>query len=81
VKIAGNVRIRGHSCFYRSALIFECEQDAFEACKNRCLYSEGDVFVDSATKAPLWPGMRENLATNSGTFPVRAWAKKFPADH
>ncbi|MFK7834646.1 MAG: dihydroxy-acid dehydratase [Sulfitobacter sp.] len=50
--------------FTGPALIFECEQDAFEAVQNRT-YSEGDVFVIRNEGPRGGPGMREMLATTA----------------
>ena len=50
--------------FTGPALIFECEQDAFEAVQNRS-YSEGDVFVIRNEGPAGGPGMREMLATTA----------------
>ncbi|MBD3665605.1 dihydroxy-acid dehydratase [Sulfitobacter sp. TSTF-M16] len=50
--------------FTGPALIFECEQDAFEAVQNRT-YSEGDVFVIRNEGPAGGPGMREMLATTA----------------
>ncbi|MFL4469572.1 dihydroxy-acid dehydratase [Tateyamaria armeniaca] len=53
-----------HQIFTGPALIFECEQDAFEAVQNRT-YSEGDVFVIRNEGPAGGPGMREMLATTA----------------
>ncbi len=62
------VKIAGMSdediVFTGPALIFECEQDAFEAVQNRT-YSEGDVFVIRNEGPRGGPGMREMLATTA----------------
>ena len=62
------VKIAGMSeediVFTGPALIFECEQDAFEAVQNRA-YSEGDVFVIRNEGPAGGPGMREMLATTA----------------
>ncbi|MEP5731529.1 MAG: dihydroxy-acid dehydratase [Sulfitobacter sp.] len=50
--------------FTGPALIFESEQDAFEAVQNRT-YSEGDVFVIRNEGPRGGPGMREMLATTA----------------
>ncbi len=50
--------------FTGPALIFECEQDAFEAVQNRT-YNEGDVFVIRNEGPAGGPGMREMLATTA----------------
>jgi dihydroxy-acid dehydratase len=62
------VKIAGMSdddiVFTGPALVFECEQDAFEAVQNRT-YSEGDVFVIRNEGPAGGPGMREMLATTA----------------
>jgi dihydroxy-acid dehydratase len=62
------VKIAGMSdediIFTGPALVFECEQDAFEAVQNRT-YSEGDVFVIRNEGPRGGPGMREMLATTA----------------
>ena len=62
------VKIAGMSeediVFTGPALVFECEQDAFEAVQNRA-YSEGDVFVIRNEGPAGGPGMREMLATTA----------------
>lgn len=50
--------------FTGPALVFECEEEAFEAVKNR-QYSEGDVFVIRNEGPAGGPGMREMLATTA----------------
>ncbi|MCP3878382.1 MAG: dihydroxy-acid dehydratase, partial [Sulfitobacter sp.] len=62
VKIAG--MSEDDIVFTGPALIFECEQDAFEAVQNRA-YSEGDVFVIRNEGPAGGPGMREMLATTA----------------
>ncbi|KIN63069.1 Dihydroxy-acid dehydratase [Sulfitobacter noctilucicola] len=62
VKIAGMAE--EDIVFTGPALIFECEQDAFEAVQNRT-YSEGDVFVIRNEGPRGGPGMREMLATTA----------------
>ena len=62
VKIAG--MDEDSQVFTGPALIFECEQDAFEAVQNRD-YSEGDVFVIRNEGPRGGPGMREMLATTA----------------
>ncbi len=62
VKIAG--MDEDSIVFTGPALIFECEQDAFEAVQNRT-YSEGDVFVIRNEGPRGGPGMREMLATTA----------------
>ena len=52
------------SVFTGPALVFECEQDAFEAVQKRA-YSEGDVFVIRNEGPSGGPGMREMLATTA----------------
>ena len=53
-----------HQIFTGPALVFECEQDAFEAVQNRS-YSEGDVFVIRNEGPAGGPGMREMLSTTA----------------
>ncbi|MAM25050.1 MAG: dihydroxy-acid dehydratase [Rhodobacteraceae bacterium] len=62
VKIAG--MSEDDIVFTGPALVFECEQDAFEAVQNRS-YSEGDVFVIRNEGPAGGPGMREMLATTA----------------
>ena len=62
VKIAG--MDEDSIVFTGPALIFECEQDAFDAVQNRT-YSEGDVFVIRNEGPAGGPGMREMLATTA----------------
>jgi dihydroxy-acid dehydratase len=62
VKIAG--MSEDSIVFTGPALVFECEQDAFEAVQNR-KYSEGDVFVIRNEGPAGGPGMREMLATTA----------------
>ncbi|GAA6175746.1 dihydroxy-acid dehydratase [Sulfitobacter pacificus] len=62
VKIAGMAE--DDIVFTGPALVFECEQDAFEAVQNRT-YSEGDVFVIRNEGPRGGPGMREMLATTA----------------
>jgi dihydroxy-acid dehydratase len=62
VKIAG--MSEADIVFTGPALIFECEQDAFEAVQNRA-YKEGDVFVIRNEGPAGGPGMREMLATTA----------------
>jgi dihydroxy-acid dehydratase len=62
VKIAG--MSEDDIVFTGPALVFECEQDAFEAVQNRT-YSEGDVFVIRNEGPAGGPGMREMLATTA----------------
>ncbi|MBM1689680.1 dihydroxy-acid dehydratase [Sulfitobacter geojensis] len=62
VKIAGMAE--EDIVFTGPALVFECEQDAFEAVQNRT-YSEGDVFVIRNEGPRGGPGMREMLATTA----------------
>ncbi|MDF3415279.1 dihydroxy-acid dehydratase [Sulfitobacter sp. M57] len=62
VKIAGMAE--EDIIFTGPALVFECEQDAFEAVQNRT-YSEGDVFVIRNEGPRGGPGMREMLATTA----------------
>mgnify|MGYP003634943041 FL=1 len=62
VKIAG--MSEDDIVFTGPALVFECEQDAFEAVQNRT-YKEGDVFVIRNEGPRGGPGMREMLATTA----------------
>jgi dihydroxy-acid dehydratase len=62
VKIAG--MSEDQIVFTGPALVFECEQDAFEAVQNRT-YKEGDVFVIRNEGPAGGPGMREMLATTA----------------
>ncbi len=62
VKIAGMAE--EDIIFTGPALIFECEQDAFEAVQNRN-YDEGCVFVIRNEGPAGGPGMREMLATTA----------------
>ncbi|MDX2483228.1 MAG: dihydroxy-acid dehydratase [Pseudodonghicola sp.] len=50
--------------FSGPALVFDCEEDAFEAVKQRS-YSEGDVIVIRNEGPAGGPGMREMLATTA----------------
>ncbi len=62
------VKVAGMSAesqvFTGPALVFECEEEAFEAVQNRA-YSEGDVFVIRNEGPAGGPGMREMLATTA----------------
>ncbi|MDW4498290.1 dihydroxy-acid dehydratase [Sulfitobacter sp. D35] len=62
VKVAG--MSEADQIFTGPALVFECEQDAFEAVQTRA-YSEGDVFVIRNEGPAGGPGMREMLATTA----------------
>ncbi len=62
VKVAG--MSKDQQIFTGPALVFECEEDAFEAVQNRA-YSEGDVFVIRNEGPSGGPGMREMLATTA----------------
>lgn len=62
VKVAG--MSEEDQVFTGPALVFECEQDAFEAVQKRA-YSEGDVFVIRNEGPSGGPGMREMLATTA----------------
>jgi dihydroxy-acid dehydratase len=55
---------RGEQVFTGPARVFECEEDAFEAVKNRA-YKEGEVIVIRNEGPPGGPGMREMLATTA----------------
>ena len=62
------VKVAGMSAesqvFTGPALVFECEEEAFEAVQNRA-YSEGDVFVIRNEGPAGGPGMREMLSTTA----------------
>ncbi|XDA98536.1 dihydroxy-acid dehydratase [Sulfitobacter sp. LCG007] len=62
VKVAG--MSEAEQVFSGPALVFECEQDAFDAVQNRT-YKEGDVFVIRNEGPAGGPGMREMLATTA----------------
>ena len=62
VKVAG--MSEADQVFTGPALVFECEEDAFEAVQNRT-YSEGCVFVIRNEGPAGGPGMREMLATTA----------------
>ena len=62
VKVAGMTA--DQQVFTGPARIFECEEDAFEAVKNRA-YNEGEVIVIRNEGPRGGPGMREMLATTS----------------
>ena len=62
VKVAGIEQ--QHQRFVGPARIFECEEDAFEAVKNRG-YEEGEVIVIRNEGPAGGPGMREMLATTA----------------
>lgn len=62
VKVAG--MSEEQQVFTGPALVFECEQDAFDAVQER-KYSEGDVFVIRNEGPSGGPGMREMLATTA----------------
>ncbi len=62
VKVAG--MSEEQQIFTGPALVFECEQDAFDAVQER-KYSEGDVFVIRNEGPSGGPGMREMLATTA----------------
>ena len=49
------------------ALVFDCEEDAFEAVKNK-QYKEGDVFIIRYEGPKGGPGMREMLATTAAIY-------------
>ena len=63
VKVAGMEKQQ----FTGPALIFDCEEDAFAAVKNR-EYSEGDVFVIRYEGPKGGPGMREMLSTTAALY-------------
>jgi dihydroxy-acid dehydratase len=62
VKVAGIAP--ENQVFTGPARVFECEEDAFEAVKNRG-YEEGEVIVIRNEGPKGGPGMREMLATTS----------------
>jgi dihydroxy-acid dehydratase len=62
VKVAGIAP--ENQVFTGPARVFECEEDAFEAVKNRG-YKEGEVIVIRNEGPKGGPGMREMLATTS----------------
>jgi dihydroxy-acid dehydratase len=62
VKVAG--MSPKEQVFSGPARVFECEEDAFEAVKNRA-YAEGEVLVIRNEGPRGGPGMREMLATTS----------------
>ena len=62
VKVAG--MSAKEQVFSGPARVFECEEDAFEAVKNRA-YHEGEVLVIRNEGPRGGPGMREMLATTS----------------
>ena len=62
VKVAG--MSAAEQVFSGPAHVFECEEDAFEAVKNRA-YAEGEVLVIRNEGPRGGPGMREMLATTS----------------
>ena len=62
VKVAG--MSEAEQVFTGPAHVFECEEDAFEAVKNRA-YKEGEVIVIRNEGPKGGPGMREMLATTA----------------
>jgi dihydroxy-acid dehydratase len=62
VKVAGMTE--AEQVFTGPARVFECEEDAFEAVKNRA-YKEGEVIVIRNEGPAGGPGMREMLATTA----------------
>ena len=62
VKVAGMAA--QDQVFTGPALVFECEEEAFDAVQNR-QYKEGDVFVIRNEGPAGGPGMREMLATTA----------------
>ena len=62
VKVAG--MSEGEQVFSGPARVFECEEDAFEAVKQRA-YKEGEVLVIRNEGPASGPGMREMLATTA----------------
>jgi dihydroxy-acid dehydratase len=63
VKVAGMKNLK----FSGPALVFDCEEDAFEAVENRT-YTEGCVFVIRYEGPKGGPGMREMLATTAALY-------------
>ncbi|MDH3474908.1 MAG: dihydroxy-acid dehydratase [Rhodospirillales bacterium] len=63
VKIAGMTTLK----FRGPARVFDCEEDAFQAVKERA-YKEGDVFVIRYEGPKGGPGMREMLATTAALY-------------
>ncbi|MDB9762202.1 dihydroxy-acid dehydratase [Alphaproteobacteria bacterium] len=63
VKVAGMERSR----HVGPAIVFDCEEDAYKAVKER-KYKEGDVFVIRYEGPKGGPGMREMLATTAAIY-------------
>jgi dihydroxy-acid dehydratase len=63
VKVAGMKDLT----FEGSALCFDCEEDAFEAVRQRA-YKAGDIFVIRYEGPKGGPGMREMLSTTSAIY-------------
>jgi dihydroxy-acid dehydratase len=63
VKVAGMSELK----FTGPALVFDCEEDAFEAVEKRT-YKEGDVIVIRYEGPKGGPGMREMLATTAALY-------------
>ena len=63
VKVAGMSRSR----HVGPAIVFDCEEDAYQAVKER-KYKEGDVFVIRYEGPRGGPGMREMLATTAAIY-------------
>ena len=63
VKIAGMTTLK----FRGPARVFDCEEDAFQAVKERA-YKEGDVFVIRYEGPKGGPGMHEMLATTAALY-------------
>ena len=63
VKVAGMARSR----HVGPAIVFDCEEDAYQAVKER-KYKEGDVFVIRYEGPKGGPGMREMLATTAAIY-------------
>jgi dihydroxy-acid dehydratase len=63
VKVAGMSTLK----FTGPALVFDCEEDAFEAVDKRT-YKEGDVIVIRYEGPKGGPGMREMLATTAALY-------------
>jgi dihydroxy-acid dehydratase len=63
VKVAGMGKLQ----FRGPALVFDCEEDAFQAVENRA-YNDGDIFVIRYEGPKGGPGMREMLSTTAALY-------------
>jgi dihydroxy-acid dehydratase len=63
VKVAGMAKLQ----FRGPALVFDCEEDAFQAVENRA-YNDGDIFVIRYEGPKGGPGMREMLSTTAALY-------------